>query len=55
MNGRLHRWSFRRLQSVVEYKAKLNGLTVVYVDARGTPCPYAQNAGFELKKKPERV
>ncbi|MBS7251214.1 MAG: IS200/IS605 family accessory protein TnpB-related protein [Candidatus Freyarchaeota archaeon] len=29
MNGRLHRWSFRRLQSVVEYKAKLNGLTVV--------------------------
>ncbi|MEM3586778.1 MAG: transposase, partial [Candidatus Jordarchaeaceae archaeon] len=49
MNGRLHRWSFRRLQSVVEYKAKLAGLTVVYVDARGTSslCP---ECGVHLRR-----
>jgi putative transposase len=49
MNGRLHRWSFRKLQSVVEYKAKLNGLTVVYVDARGTSslCP---ECGVKLRR-----
>jgi putative transposase len=37
----LHRWSFRRLQRIIEYKAKLAGLNVVYVDARGTStlCP----------------
>jgi putative transposase len=41
VNGRLHRWSFRRLQRIIEYKAKLAGLNVVYVDARGTStlCP----------------
>jgi putative transposase len=41
MNGRLHRWSFRRLQRIIEYKAKLVGLNVVYVNARGTStlCP----------------
>ncbi|WP_143592417.1 IS200/IS605 family accessory protein TnpB-related protein, partial [Thermococcus litoralis] len=26
MNGRLHRWSFRKLQSIIEYKAKLKGV-----------------------------
>jgi len=41
LNGRLNRWSFRRFQRIVEYKAKLAGLNVVYVDARGTSslCP----------------
>jgi len=41
VNGRLHRWSFRRLQKIIEYKAKLAGLNVVYVNARGTStlCP----------------
>jgi len=41
MNGRLHRWSFRKLQKIIEYKAKLNGIPVVYIDAKGTStyCP----------------
>jgi len=41
LNGRLNRWSFRRLQSIVDYKARLAGLSVRYVDARGTSslCP----------------
>ncbi|ACB07602.1 RNA-guided endonuclease InsQ/TnpB family protein [Candidatus Korarchaeum cryptofilum] len=41
LNGRLNRWSFRKLQRIVEYKAKLAGLNVVYVEARGTSslCP----------------
>jgi putative transposase len=41
INGRLNRWSFRKLQEIMEYKAKLAGLNVVYVDARGTSslCP----------------
>ena len=41
MNGRLHRWSFRRLQTVIEYKAKLAGINVVYEDAYKTSslCP----------------
>lgn len=40
-NGRLNRWGFRKLQRIVEYKAKLAGLNVVYVDAKGTSslCP----------------
>jgi len=41
MNGRLHRWSFRKLQFIIEYKAKMNGIPLVYVNARGTStyCP----------------
>jgi putative transposase len=41
INGRLNRWSFRKLQEIMEYKAKLAGLNVTYVDARGTSslCP----------------
>lgn len=41
MNGRLHRWSFRKLQSMIEYKAKLKGLRVVFVDPAytSTLCP----------------
>jgi putative transposase len=41
MNGRLNRWSFRKFQEIVEYKAKLTGLNVIYVNARGTSslCP----------------
>ena len=41
MNGRLHRWSFRKLQLIIEYKAKMNGIPLVYVNAKGTStyCP----------------
>jgi putative transposase len=41
INGRLNRWSFRKFQGIMEYKAKLAGLNVTYVDAKGTSslCP----------------
>jgi len=38
LNGRLHRWSFRKLQSIIEYKAKLKGVSVVFVDPALHPC-----------------
>ena len=41
INGRLHRWSFRKFQKILEYKAKLNGIEVVYVTPHRTSslCP----------------
>ncbi len=41
MNGRLHKWSFRKLQSIIEYKAKLKGVRVVFVNPAYTSflCP----------------
>ena len=41
MNRRLHNWSFRKLQYYIEYKAKLNGIPVVYVNPKGSSshCP----------------
>ncbi|RLC74477.1 MAG: hypothetical protein DRI61_16540 [Chloroflexi bacterium] len=36
LNGRLHRWSFRKLQKTIEYKALESGIPVIYVDPRGT-------------------
>jgi putative transposase len=41
MNGRLHRWSFHKLQSIIEYKAKLKGIKVVFVNPAFTSslCP----------------
>jgi putative transposase len=41
LNRRLHTWNFRKLQFYIEYKAKLNGLPVIYVKPRGTSslCP----------------
>jgi len=41
MNRRLHSWNFRMLQFYIDYKAKLAGLNVVYVNPRGTSslCP----------------
>ena len=41
INGRLNRWSFRKLQNIIDYKAKLAGLNVKYVDAEKTSslCP----------------
>jgi putative transposase len=41
VNGRLNRWSFRRFQKIIEYKARLSGLMVVYLNAKDTSslCP----------------
>jgi len=41
LNRRLHSWNFRMLQFYVEYKARFNGLPVIYVSPRGTSslCP----------------
>jgi putative transposase len=41
VKGRLNRWSFRRLQKIIVYKAKLSGLMVVYLNAKDTSslCP----------------
>jgi len=41
LNGRLHRWSFRKLQFIIEYKARLNGINVIYVNPKGSSsyCP----------------
>jgi len=54
MNGRLHRWSFRKLQSIIEYKAKLNGVRVVFVNPAYTSslCPIC---GGKLSSNGHRV
>ncbi|QDA32005.1 IS200/IS605 family element transposase accessory protein TnpB [Thermococcus indicus] len=56
MNGRLHRWSFRKLQSIIEYRAKLRGVRVVFVNPAFTSslCPVcggklSPNGGRVLK------
>ncbi|WP_456452324.1 RNA-guided endonuclease InsQ/TnpB family protein, partial [Thermococcus sp.] len=54
MNGRLHRWSFRKLQSIIEYKAKLRGVRVVFVNPAFTSslCPIC---GGKLSPNGHRV
>jgi putative transposase len=49
LNGRIHRWSYRRFQQILEYQAKLHGLNVKYVDPRNTSriCPICED---ELKE-----
>jgi putative transposase len=41
VNGRLNRWSFRSFQNIIEYKARLSGLMVFYLNAKCTSslCP----------------
>jgi putative transposase len=59
LNGRLNRWGFRKLQSIIEYKAKLAGLSVEYVKAKGTSslCPRCRvklsPSGHRLMKCPK--
>ncbi|NJE26939.1 transposase, partial [Thermococcus sp. MV5] len=54
MNGRLHRWSFLKLQSIIEYKAKLKGVKVVFVNPAYTSslCPIC---GSKLSPNGHRV
>jgi len=36
LNRRLHAWSFRKLQTYIEYEANLEGISVVYVNPKNT-------------------
>jgi putative transposase len=49
LNGRIHRWGYRRFQRILEYQAKLHGLNVKYVDPAYTSslCPIC---GDELEE-----
>ncbi len=54
LNRRLHSWNFRKLQSYIEYKAKLNSLPVEYVNPKNTSslCP---TCGGRLAPKGHRL
>ena len=41
LNGRIHRWSYKRFQRILEYQAKLHGLNVIYINPAYTSkiCP----------------
>jgi putative transposase len=41
LNGRIHRWGYRKFQEILEYQAKLHGFNVKYVDPRNASkiCP----------------
>jgi putative transposase len=45
LNGRIHRWSYKRFQQILEYQAKLHGLNVKYVDPAYTSsrCPICRD------------
>jgi putative transposase len=49
LNGRIHRWGYRRFQRILECQAKLHGLNVKYVDPAYTSslCPIC---GDELEE-----
>ncbi|MEM3414414.1 MAG: transposase [Thermoproteota archaeon] len=58
LNRRLHSWNFRRLQFYIEYKAKLEGLPVEYINPKGTSslCPICggklASNGYRIMKCP---
>jgi len=49
LNGRIHRWSYKRFQQILEYQARLHGLNVKYVEPTYTSsiCPIC---GDELEE-----
>ncbi len=51
LNGRLHRWSFRQFQQILEDKARAHGIAVIRVNPRGTSshCPIC---GVKLLSSP---
>ena len=48
VRSRLHRWSFRELQQLIEYKAQRRGINVMYVDPRYTSQTCLQGLGYQL-------
>ncbi|BBD72825.1 hypothetical protein HS1genome_1214 [Sulfodiicoccus acidiphilus] len=57
LDRRFHSLPFRRLQSMIEYKAKINGIKVVYINPRNTSrtchrCGHvARTDGREYRRK----
>lgn len=51
--GRHHSWSFYRLQQFIEYKAKLHGVPLVFVDPSYTSqtCPQCSNISKKNRRK----
>lgn len=54
LNRRLHSWNFRKLQFYIDYKTRMEGLPVIYVDPRGTSslCP---KCGCKLEPNRHRL
>jgi len=51
-NGVLHSWSFHQLQGFIQYKARLRGIPIVYVEPRNTSkeCSRCGNVGTRIGK-----
>ena len=49
--ARLHNWIFRRLQQAIEYKAKWEGIPVIYVDAHNTSKLCSKCGELNLRNK----
>jgi IS605 OrfB family transposase len=54
LNRRLHAWSFRKIQTYIEYKANLERMAVVYIEPRDTSkkchrCGHVTQANREFR------